>query len=226
MQADPHVPGWTFRRFADRYFLGFAFLFLLSISLVVVFSSWLAWLFCVSTGILFGLVIYFFRDPVRSMERDTSLVYSPADGRVTDVTKVRLEEYPGSEYLRVGIFMSVLDVHVQRSPVFGEVDFVSHQPGKNYPAYDPAASLENDQIIMGIQTSSGLVLVKQIAGILARKCVNYVRPGERILSGQRYGLIKFGSRVELFLPPETMTLITVGENVIAGITPLAEMVNV
>lgn len=225
MQVDSHVPGWAFRKINDKYILGFALLFLLAVILAIVGSHWLTWIFCVLVGIVFGLVLYFFRDPKRILDRDVNLCYSPADGRVSDITTVSLEEFPGSDYLRVGIFMSILDVHVQRSPLDGVVDFVSHQPGKNHPAYDPAASVENDQITMGIKTGSGLVLVKQISGILARKCVNYAKPGEQIQTGQRYGLIKFGSRVELFLPPDVETIVSIGENVIAGVTPLAEMNN-
>ena len=225
MQEDSRVPGWAFRKTHDKYILGFALLFLFSVILVIVGSHWLTWIFCVLAGVVFGLVLYFFRDPKRSLERNLNVCYSPADGRVTDITTVSLKEFPGSDYLRIGIFMSILDVHVQRSPLNGVVDFVSHQPGKNYPAYDPAASVENDQITMGIKTGNGLILVKQIAGILARKCVNYAKPGEQIQSGQRYGLIKFGSRVELFLPPDVKTIVSIGDNVIAGITPLAEMKN-
>jgi len=225
MQVDPHVPGWSFRKIHDKYILGFALLFLLAVILAIAASHWLSWIFCLLVGIVFGLVLYFFRDPKRILDRDINLCYSPADGRVADITTVSLKEFPGSDFLRVGIFMSILDVHVQRSPLNGVVDFVSHQPGKNYPAYDPAASVENDQITMGIKTDSGLILVKQIAGILARKCVNYAKPGEQIQSGQRYGLIKFGSRVELFLPLNVKTNISIGDNVIAGVTPLAEMKN-
>lgn len=223
MQVDPRIAGWKFRKLQDRYILGFILLFLLSVILSIVLPHWLSWVFCVLVGTVLGLVLYFFRDPVRVLDRDPGLYYSPADGRVTDIIKVSLEGMPESEYLRVGIFMSILNVHVQRSPCDGVVEFISHQPGLNLPAYDPAASVENDQITMGVKTGENLIVVKQIAGILARKCVNYAKPGEAIKSGQRYGLIKFGSRVELFLPPDVKPTVSVGKNVFAGITPLAEM---
>lgn len=93
----------------------------------------------------------------------------------------------------------------------------------NHPAYDPAASYENDQIIMGLDTEYGKILVKQISGILARKCYNYAKPGDHIQAGQRYGLIKFGSRVELYLPPNTQILCSIDDKVQAGISELAEI---
>jgi len=225
MQDDSRIPGWTFRKLQERYILGFGCLFLSAMILVVLFPHWFTWALGVLFGVVFGLVLYFFRDPKRILDRDENTFYSPADGQVTDITTVSLPELSVPEFLRIGIFMSVLDVHVQRSPVNGVVDFVSHQPGKNLPAYDQAASVENDQIMMGIRTRSGLILVKQIAGILARKCVNYARPEEQIYTGQRYGLIKFGSRVELFLPPDVSVITAVGDKVRGGITPLAEIKN-
>lgn len=224
MQNDSRVPGWTFRRSRDRYFLGFALLFCLSLLLALVSGSWPAWIFCGLTLCVFGLVFYFFRDPVRILaDRDPAVCYSPADGQIVDILEDFEDRGTGVNFIRIGIFMSVLDVHVQRSPLSGVVDFVSHQAGVNHPAYLPEASTENDQITMGLRTSYGPVLVKQIAGILARKCVNFALPGDEIASGQRYGLIKLGSRVELFLPPGSVILARIGDKVTAGITPIAEM---
>ena len=159
------------------------------------------------------------------MERSQDFFYSPGDGVVSDIETVQEVDYLTGEFVRIGIFLSVFDVHVQRAPMAGVVDFVTYQAGKNHPAYDPAASFENDQIIMGLDTSAGKILVKQISGILARKCYNYARPGEQIFSGQRYGLIKFGSRVELYLPLDAKILCSIGEKVQAGISPLANIVH-
>jgi phosphatidylserine decarboxylase len=222
MQVDTRVPGWNFRKLHDRYILGFALVFFLAVILTGLRPNWLTYIFLLISGSVFGLVLYFFRDPARVLRRETHLYYSPADGKVSDITPVTLPSLPGSEFIRIGIFMSVLDVHVQRFPVSGEVDFVSHQPGSFHPAYDPAAAVENDQIIMGLNTDQGLILVKQIAGILARKCVNYARPGDQVQVGQRYGLIKFGSRVEVYLPVDVEIVVSIGDKMIAGITPLAE----
>jgi phosphatidylserine decarboxylase len=168
------------------------------------------------------LVLYFFRDPDRNIIRESGTFYSPGDGVISDIA---IKGFDGKEYLRIGIFLSVFDVHVQRAPITGQVSFVEHNQGKNHPAFDPAASIENDQIVMGIHSEFGLVIVKQIAGILARKCVNYAKKDDLINMGQRYGLIKFGSRVELYLPKEVKVLCEVGEKTYGGITALAEMSN-
>lgn len=223
-QLDTRIPDWAFRQITDGYFLGFLSLFCLSLLLAMIYSNWLSWIFCGLCAGLFGLVIYFFRDPMRVLEdRDPHLCYSPADGRVADISPDFQDSDTGAAYVRIGIFLSVLDVHVQRSPLQGKVDFVTDQAGMNHPAYDLAASSENAQISMGIQTAFGLVVVKQIAGIMARKCVNFAKPGLEIQAGQRYGLIKFGSRVELFLPPGSKILIKNGDQVNGGLTPIAEM---
>ncbi|TFG49211.1 MAG: phosphatidylserine decarboxylase family protein [Anaerolineales bacterium] len=178
-------------------------------------------------GVIFALsllissvVIYFFRDPDRLITLIPQVFFSPGDGVVNDITTIREEDL---DFVRVGIFLSVFNVHVQRAPIAGEVDFISHQIGKNYPAYDPAASLENDQIVMGIKTKYGMVIVKQISGILARKCINYAKPGDHIQTGQRYGLIKFGFRVELYLPTDANILCSVGDKVKGGLSIIAEM---
>ena len=173
--------------------------------------------------VIWGLVLYFFRDPDREFHHLPSVAVSPGDGIVRDITIIREKEYLDVDFIRIGIFLSIFDVHVQRAPLEGEVDFVTHQKGKNHPAYSPAASLENDQIVMGIKTKYGMIVVKQISGILARKCFNFAGPGDQVQSGQRYGLIKFGSRVELFLPLDAKVLCSVGEKVKGGLTPVAEM---
>lgn len=226
MQLDPRIPGWKYQKIKDGYFLGFLFLFCLSLILAIVYSNWISWIFCILCGGLLGLVIYFFRDPDRIMEeRAPHLCYSPADGRITDITQDYKDNGTGEVFIRIGIFLSILDVHVQRSPLPGRVDFVNDQSGVNHPAYDPLASSENAQISMGIATPFGRIVVKQIAGILARKCVNYAEPGLEIQAGQRYGLIKFGSRVELFLPTGNKILVNIGDQVYSGLTAMAEMKN-
>jgi phosphatidylserine decarboxylase len=173
--------------------------------------------------VIWGFVLYFFRDPDREFQHLPNIAVSPGDGIVRDITTYREKEYLDIDFIRIGIFLSIFDVHVQRAPLKGEVDFVTHQKGKNHPAYSPEASLENDQIAMGIKTKYGMIMVKQISGILARKCINFAGPGDQIKSGQRYGLIKFGSRVELFLPPDAKVLCSVGDKVKGGLTPVAEM---
>ena len=221
--SDQRVPGWSFNKNKEGSLL------ISSVLLVMAFTAlllWPGWLSGILLGIIFPfwcILFYFFRDPDRAMSRSQDSFYSPGDGVVSDIEIVQEVDYLKEEFIRIGIFLSIFDVHVQRAPITGMVDFVTHQAGKNHPAYDPAASFENDQIIMGMDTSAGKILVKQISGILARKCYNYAKPGDQILSGQRYGLIKFGSRVELYLPPNTRILCSIGDKVQAGISKLAEV---
>jgi phosphatidylserine decarboxylase len=220
---DPKIDGWNFNRYREGSILGTTFLFILAVFLLIVTPGWLTGFLVVITLPLWVIVLYFFRDPDRKVPADPNMFYSSGDGVVSDITNFKDEDYLDIEYIRVGIFLSVFDVHVQRAPIEGKVEFITHQMGKNLPAYDPAASQENDQIVMGLDTRFGMILVKQISGILARKCYNYAKPGDRIGSGQRYGLIKFGSRVELYLPKQSTILCNIGDKVQAGLTEIAEL---
>ncbi len=223
MKSDLRVPGWDFKKYREGSIVVPTIIVLLALIGVIyaprVFTI-VIFVFCL---LIWGLVLYFFRDPDREFQHLPNVAVSPGDGIVRDITTFREKEYLDIDLIRIGIFLSIFDVHVQRAPLKGEVDFVTHQKGKNHPAYSPAASLENDQIVMGIKTKYGMIMVKQISGILARKCFNFVGPGDQIQSGQRYGLIKFGSRVELFLPPDARVLCSVGEKVKGGLTPVAEI---
>ncbi|MCD6425414.1 MAG: phosphatidylserine decarboxylase family protein [Anaerolineales bacterium] len=221
--SDQRVPDWSFNKNKEITLLGSSVLLVMAFTALLLWTGWLSGIFF---GIIFPLwciLFYFFRDPDRVMERSQDYYYSPGDGVVSDIETVQEVDYLKGDFVRIGIFLSIFDVHVQRAPMAGVVDFVTHQAGKNHPAYTPEASYENDQIIMGLDTSAGKILVKQISGILARKCYNYAKLGEQILSGQRYGLIKFGSRVELYLPLGTRVRCLVGEKVKGGITILAEI---
>lgn len=223
MKPDLRVPGWSFNKYREGSIVVTTFIVLLALIGVIYTPRVLTFVILVFCTALWGLVLYFFRDPDREFQHLPNVFLSPGDGIVRDITTFREKEYLDIDLIRIGIFLSIFDVHVQRAPMTGEVDFVTHKKGKNYPAYNPAASLENDQIVMGIKTNYGLIIVKQISGILARKCFNFAGPGDQIQSGQRYGLIKFGSRVELFLPPDAKVLCSVGEKVKGGLTPIAEM---
>ncbi len=221
--SDPKVAGWSFNKNKEGSLLASSILLVMSLSALLI---WPGWLSGISLGIIFVLwfiLFYFFRDPDRVIKRSQDIYYSPGDGVISDIETVQEIDYLKQEFVRIGIFLSLFDVHVQRAPMTGKVDFVTHKAGKNHPAYDPAASFENDQIIMGLDTLHGKILVKQISGILARKCYNYAKIGNQIDSGQRFGLIKFGSRVELYLPPNTQLLCSIGDKVQAGISELAEI---
>ena len=221
--SDPRVAGWSFNKNKEGSLLGSSVLLVMAFTALLLWPGWLSGIFFGVVFPLWCILFYFFRDPDRAMSRSGNSFYSPCDGVVSDIETVQEVDYLKQEYVRIGIFLSLFDVHVQRAPIPGKVEFVTHKAGMNHPAYDPAASFENDQIIMGLDTDYGKILVKQISGILARKCYNYAKPGDQILSGQRYGLIKFGSRVELYLPTDTKILCSVGEKVNSGITVLAEI---
>ena len=225
MDQDTPIEGWTFKIWKDTVFKIVAAVFVLAILVLSLWPSvWSGALFVLSAGVLL-LILYFFRNPKRNVIDEPGLVVGPGDGTVKEITHVREERYLDSDVLRIGLFLSILDVHVQRVPLAGTVSLVDHQPGAFLQAFRPEASEENEYIAMRLETAYGPVLVKQIAGILARRCINFGKPGQELRTGQRYGLIRFGSRVDLFLPPEAEALVSEGDQVYGGITPIARMHN-
>ena len=172
---------------------------------------------------LWLLILYFFRDPERQVTAVPGQILSPADGVIMAVVPEREEQYLQAETIRVSIFLSVFNVHVQRAPCAGRVVGVAHQPGQFLPAFRPEASQMNESMAMVLETEYGRFLIKQIAGILARRCVNYMHPGDTLTTGQRFGLIRFGSRVDLYLPPQAEILVPVGTPVSGGLTPIARL---
>jgi phosphatidylserine decarboxylase len=184
--------------------------------------GWLSGLLLVLVTALWLLILYFFRDPKRQPPAEPGVVLSPGDGEVVAVVEGCEARYLKETVRRISIFLSVTDVHVQRSPVTGRVALVEHRPGKFLQAFRPEASEVNESIAMIIESEhGGRILVKQIAGILARRCVNYAQVGDELTAGQRFGLIRFGSRVDLFLPLTAEVLVRVGDQVAGGLTPLA-----
>jgi len=170
---------------------------------------------------LFAVLLHFFRDPERVPPTGEGVFLAPADGQVVEIRQVHEPGFLGGEALKVGIFMSLSNVHVNRAPVGGRVVLVQHVPGQFLQAFRPEASEVNEHNLVGLETGYGRVLVKQIAGILARRVVCWVRPGQRLEAGERLGVIKFGSRVEMYLPLGAQPLVRVGEQVHAGITVVA-----
>lgn len=185
--------------------------------------SWLLWLLAFLLTLVTLWVAYFFRDPERHGERGENLVVSPADGRVMSVTEVDEPVYLRSRALRVSIFLNIFNVHVNRYPVGGKVEYVRYEPGKFFNASADRASLENEQMSVGINTGQRRVLVRQIAGLIARRIETYSREGEQVGQGDRMGLMRFGSRMDIFLPVGSPVRVRVGENVVAGVTVLAEL---
>ncbi|MBI1814135.1 MAG: phosphatidylserine decarboxylase family protein [Deltaproteobacteria bacterium] len=168
---------------------------------------------------LFGIVLNFFRDPERISPADERLIVAPADGRVITVAPVREDRFLHADTIKVSIFMSPLNVHVNRNPVSGAVVSTHYNHGKYFRAFAEKASLDNEQNAIVVEDKHGRrVCFVQIAGFLARRIVCYLRPGMNVERGRRCGIIKFGSRVDIYLPPEVAVQVRVGDHTTAGET--------
>ena len=158
-------------------------------------------------------VLFFFRDPERAVPEGKGVVVSPADGRVIVIKDIYEPDYLRQDVKQISIFLSVFNVHVNRVPVSGTVETVRYNPGKFLVASVDKASLDNEQTGMVISDGKYKVLVKQIAGLIARRIVCYAKTGDTVTAGERYGLIRFGSRVDIFLPKDTELLVKVGDRI-------------
>jgi phosphatidylserine decarboxylase len=185
--------------------------------------SWPLWLFAFVLMVIALWVAYFFRDPVREGERGDRLVISPADGKVVLITEVDEPTFMKTKAIRISVFMNVFNVHVNRYPVTGTVRFVERKAGKFLNAAAENASIENEQASVGIETGSNRILVRQIAGLIARRIVTDSRDGDQVQQGDRMGLIRFGSRVDVFVPVNSKLRVKVGDATFAGVSVLAEM---
>ncbi len=172
-------------------------------------------------AVLAALVVWFYRDPDRTAPEGDGLFVSPADGRVVEISEA---EHPFTgPSVKVGIFMNVLSVHVNRAPCMGRVDYLEYVPGRKIAAFAPKASEVNERNLVGLSTPYGPVLMVQIAGLLARRIVCRLRRGEVLEAGQRYGMIRLGSRVDIYLPKDVRLSIKHGDKVWAGISSLGVM---
>jgi phosphatidylserine decarboxylase len=169
---------------------------------------------------LTGFVAYFFRDPERSIPKGSGLLLAPADGKIVTVNPLQNDLVQPSGTL-VSIFLSVFDVHINRAPMSGTVVDVRYQPGKFLPAFRADASDLNEQNMVALQAGETRVIIKQIAGILARRIVCRVKAGDKLSPGERFGLIRFGSRVDILIPPEFAVYARLGQRVRGGESVLA-----
>ena len=185
--------------------------------------SWPLWLLAFLLTIMALWVAYFFRDPERTGERGKQLVIAPADGKIVQIAEVDEPAFLQLKAQRISIFMNVFNVHVNRYPVSGTVQYVHYNKGKFINAAADKASLENEQSSVGIETESNRILVRQIAGLIARRIVTYSKVGEKVNQGDRMGIIRFGSRVDVFVPVGTKSRVAVGQTTIAGVTVLGEL---
>lgn len=195
---------------------------LASFSLIPASFAWITWLlFFVSFG-LWLFIVSFFRIPNRQLTQEEHLVIAPADGKVVVMEEVVDEEYFHTKRLQVSIFMSPANVHVNRNPVSGEVVYNQYHKGKYLVAWHPKSSTENERHSAVIRCGKHEVLVKQIAGALAKRIVNYLQVGQQVKQNQELGFIKFGSRVDLLLPLGTRIDVQLGQAVKGGVTVIGK----
>jgi phosphatidylserine decarboxylase len=194
----------------------------LSLALVAAAVGWAtgSWIWAVIPILLALFFLWFFRDPQREIPSGEGLIVSPGDGLVTETAAISTPEGPRQ---RISIFLSVFDVHVNRSPIAGVLSAVHYQKGKYLNAMNPASAEQNEQNVVTVRGDGFEVTFKQIAGLLARRIVFNHGQGERVERGQRVGLIKFGSRVDLILPGEAVLQVKVGQRVKGGTSILASM---
>ena len=194
----------------------------------------LAWVAVVASGswaivpaslltLLAAFVFYFFRDPEREIPPGEGVIISPGDGKIIDICEVDEPSFVEGLCRRITIFLSVFNVHVQRAPVSGEVAHREYRPGEFAVAWHPKASEKNEQASLGLTVQGDRVLVRQIAGLIARRIVTYPKRGEHVERGERIGLIRFGSRVDLFIPLHWSLDCAVGDKVAGGSTVLARI---
>jgi phosphatidylserine decarboxylase len=205
---------------------GYPFIGAFALVSLILFWVWtpLGWLGTIATL----WCIYFFRDPVRVTPVREGLVVAPADGRVSQITTAAPPHELGlgdKPLPRISIFMSVFDCHVNRSPVSGRVEKIVYQPGKFINADLDKASLDNERNSLVIATGTTRIAVVQIAGLVARRIVCFVREGQPVGAGERFGMIRFGSRLDVYLPEDTPPLVAVGQIATAGETVLADLLS-
>ncbi|SDF75816.1 phosphatidylserine decarboxylase family protein [Sporolituus thermophilus] len=174
-------------------------------------------------GVLLAHVIFFFRNPERNVPDDETLVLAPADGKVISVCDIYEDQFLNEAATKVSIFLSIFDVHVNRSPIAGEIKFQQYTCGRFRPAYKESAGCENERHAIGLENRYMRVLVTQVAGILARRIVSWVTVGSVLKPGERYGLIKFGSCTEVVVPKSVEILVKKGDRVKGGETIIGRL---
>jgi phosphatidylserine decarboxylase len=175
------------------------------------------------SALLLALTVNFFRDPDRTVPSNDAFVLAPADGKIIVIRSVDSVEFLGKSATLISIFMSPLDVHVNRTPVNGTVKHLRYVKGEYFAAFEDKASEKNEQMIIGIENSHGRFLFKQIAGFVARRIVCTLKMAQQVKGGERFGMIKFGSRVDVFLPSNAAVGVKIGQRTVAGETVLAEL---
>src|SRR4030042_719308 len=198
---------------------GYPFIIVFALITVLVYIFGKPWMAVLPLTITLFMAL-FFRDPGRTTPGDKGVFISPADGKVILIKDVYEKDYLKSESREISIFMSIFDVHVNRAPCDGTVNLVQHFPGQFLAAHKDAASIKNENTVMFLEGKDGKILVRQVAGLLARRIVCKVTAGDVLRRGERYGMIKFGSRLDVYLPKDAEIKVKLGDKVKAGETVL------
>ena len=181
-------------------------------------------LFYVLLIVAVGLLLFFlqfFRNPLREVATSDAIIYAPADGKVVAIEQVFEPEFLQQDCIQVSVFMSVFNVHANRAPVSGQVSYLKYHPGKYLVAWHPKSSTENERSSIAIRTAHGDILLRQIAGALARRIKYYITDNQQVTQGQEIGFIRFGSRVDLFLPLTAQVKVQIGDKVLGNISAIA-----
>jgi len=207
--------------------MGTAMILLIIVNLLAqtfIFTYWIRVVILIGSIVLFFLVLQFFRNPKRNTVVNTKHVIAPVDGKVVVIEEVYEKEYFKDRRLMVSVFMSPINVHVTRHPIGGTVKYSKYHPGKYLVAWHPKASEENERTTVVVENeSTGEILYRQIAGALAKRIVNYAKEGEEVVQGSDSGFIKFGSRVDVFLPLGTELEVKLNQKVKGGISLIAKV---
>jgi phosphatidylserine decarboxylase len=195
--------------------------------LLLALAGWCAggpWL-AVPPAVLLGLVLYFFRDPVRQIPQEPDAIVSPADGTIAEIAEMEHYDFFGGPAVRIGIFLSIFNVHINRSPRHARVVWMDYKPGEFLNAMNPESALRNEYMWIGLEETAAphrRLAVRAISGLIARRIVCTLKPGQTVQRGEKFGMIKLGSRTELILPRHAAQIaVQVGQKVQAGSTVLA-----
>jgi phosphatidylserine decarboxylase len=183
------------------------------------FSVWLQWFFL----LLFFCTVAFFRDPERAVPTDPDLIVAPADGTVMDIAELEETEVLRTKARRVGIFLSIFDVHTNRAPIGGRVVYRQHRQGLCLDARHPDCSEKNESMTWAFENPRVTIVVRQLTGAIASRIVTWAKIGDEVKKGERFGMIRFGSRTELYLPLKAELLVKVGDHVFGGSTVIARL---
>ena len=194
---------------------------ILSFYFISYWSPMLSWIIFIGSLSLLIFLISFFRIPKRKLTTQDNAVVAPADGKVVAIEEVEADEYFSDRRIQVSIFMSPLNVHVNRNAVGGEVLYSEYHKGKYLVAWHPKSSIENERHTVVYKTNGKTLLIKQIAGALAKRIVNYLQAGQQVKQGEEMGFIKFGSRVDILLPLNAKIQVKIRDNVKGGVTVVA-----